>query len=256
MKRRLIIGFLSLFVLGLAWADLVNTAYVGFRDGTGAVFNLPSNTVTVVVTNTLPPPDPDLTGINGRTYGMNDQIELNYTATHTGFNWQLTSSPAGAGGGSINSLMGPRLGISGAAANAGSSGVIGTLEAATPVSRFGVGPGDYTLQVQAISGSQVSGWSSAHISIVASGLSGVKVYPNPCRSDKTCSGVTFNGLPANATVKIFTTSGHLVREIDGSGQLTWDLKNKSGETVASGLFLYMVTDGQGNKTRGKVAVIR
>jgi len=85
-----------------------------------------------------------------------------------------------------------------------------------------------------------------------------RVYPNPWRSDKD-SGlpVTFSGLTAGGTVKIFTVSGHKVREFDNaSGSVAWDLTNTSGDPVASGVYIYLITDGQGDKARGKVAIIR
>ena len=37
---------------------------------------------------------------------------------------------------------------------------------------------------------------------------------------------------------------------------TWDLANKSGEKVASGIYVYLITDDQGDKTRGKVAILK
>jgi len=95
-------------------------------------------------------------------------------------------------------------------------------------------------------------------------LSRVQVYPNPWRSDKhTGKIITFNNLPANSRVKIFTTSGHLARDLGTvSGQVTWDLANDSGNKVASGIYVYLITvgdtgyGGSGQKLKGKVAVIR
>jgi subtilisin family serine protease len=91
-----------------------------------------------------------------------------------------------------------------------------------------------------------------------SDLSGMVVYPNPWRSDKHSSvPVVFNALTADSTVKIFTISGYLVRSLSpSSGKATWDLKNDSGELVASGIYIYSVTDGHDNKSQGKLAIIR
>src|SRR6266478_2778172 len=53
---------------------------------------------------------------------------------------------------------------------------------------------------------------------VAEGLSAIRVYPNPWRSDKPLPRrVTLDQLPTNATVKIFTVSGHLVKTVSVSG---------------------------------------
>jgi hypothetical protein len=85
-----------------------------------------------------------------------------------------------------------------------------------------------------------------------------RVYPNPWRKDKhDGKPVTFLNLPSGSTVKIFSVSGHQVKSLDGStGNATWDLMNDSGDKVASGIYVYLITDSQGDKGRGKMAVIR
>jgi len=90
-------------------------------------------------------------------------------------------------------------------------------------------------------------------------LNSMLVYPNPWRADRHGSGVPviFDSLTADSTVKIFTMSGHQVRSLTpASGKATWDLKNDGGETVASGIYFYSVTDGRADKSQGKLAVIR
>jgi len=94
-----------------------------------------------------------------------------------------------------------------------------------------------------------------------SDLSAVQVYPNPWRSDKHAGkSVTFASLPSGSTVKIFTVSGHLIKTLgpqtSALGTASWDLTNDAGEKVASGIYLYLITDSQGDKGRGKMAVIR
>ena len=96
----------------------------------------------------------------------------------------------------------------------------------------------------------------------------VREYPNPWRSDRPNNGfITFDQMPPNSTVKIFTVSGHLVRTltstVSGTNVLaSWDVKNDSGDKVASGVYVYLITvgdtgyGGNGQKLRGKVAVIR
>ena len=84
-----------------------------------------------------------------------------------------------------------------------------------------------------------------------------RVYPNPWRSDKY-SGLpmTFDQMASNSTVKIFTVSGHAVRTLAApTGTVAWDLKNNNGEAAASGLYLYVITDDAGGRTRGKFAII-
>lgn len=84
------------------------------------------------------------------------------------------------------------------------------------------------------------------------------VRPNPWRSDRySVPSITFDQMPAGGSLKIFTVSGHLVKEIPIAGSsLTWDLTNASGQRVASGVYIYLVTDGAGQKVRGKLALIK
>jgi hypothetical protein len=86
----------------------------------------------------------------------------------------------------------------------------------------------------------------------------IRVYPNPWRSDRHADRmITFTGLNAGGVLKIFTVSGYLVRTLDGTGlPLTWDRKNKSGQYVGSGLYLFVATDGEGNRARGQLAIIK
>ena len=89
------------------------------------------------------------------------------------------------------------------------------------------------------------------------GVGRVRVFPNPWRASLGAPGVTFDSVPSGSTVDIFTLSGRLVRTLDApAGSANWDLRNKSGGPVASGYYLFVVRDGQGNRARGKVALIR
>ncbi len=72
--------------------------------------------------------------------------------------------------------------------------------------------------------------------------------------------ITFDQLAAGSTVKIFTISGHLIRtlgpEASALGTILWDLTDDSGDSVASGIYIYMIKDNLGNKPRGKIGIIR
>jgi hypothetical protein len=89
-------------------------------------------------------------------------------------------------------------------------------------------------------------------------FSGLKVYPNPWRADlHRNSQVRFAPLPDGSTVEIFTLSGHSVKRFGvSSHEADWDCTNDSGDDVASGVYLYLIKNAQGNKTTGKIAVIR
>ncbi len=124
---------------------------------------------------------------------------------------------------------------------------------------LGVTPGTYQLKVEAMDRSgrrSAAAW--ARVSVVTFDLGSIRVYPNPWRADQHASvSITFDGLTDPATIKIFTEAGHHVKTLQStSGQATWDRTNDSGDRVASGLYLYLITNPQGQKSRGKLALIR
>jgi hypothetical protein len=86
----------------------------------------------------------------------------------------------------------------------------------------------------------------------------VRVFPNPWKSNVHASlPVTFDSLPPNATIKIFTVSGRIVKTLEASsGSTTWDRTNDGGDKVASGIYLYSITDVLGNETSGKLAIVK
>lgn len=69
--------------------------------------------------------------------------------------------------------------------------------------------------------------------------------------------VKFTHLPVRCTLRIFTLAGELVKTLDkddDSSQLTWDLTNRDGRLVASGVYLFHVeAPGVGSHV-GKLAV--
>lgn len=94
----------------------------------------------------------------------------------------------------------------------------------------------------------------------ASNLNSLSGYPNPFIIDG--SGVQFyiDGLAENATVRIFTPEGRLVRHIPMAqiygARVAWDGRNDRGDWVASGVYLYLVTTEAGFSGAGKVAIIK
>jgi len=116
---------------------------------------------------------------------------------------------------------------------------------------FTPAPGGGTSTAFQVTISTASG-GGASVSVVAP-----RIYPNPWRADRPNNGyMKFDQMPANSTVKIFTISAHSVRTLDAAdGSVTWDLKNDSGDNVASGYYIYLIT-GPGVKIHGTLAVIR
>jgi len=91
----------------------------------------------------------------------------------------------------------------------------------------------------------------------ASDLTQVKAYPNPFRGDKH-SQIIFSNLTANVNIKIYTLTGELVKEIKEQvgDKAYWDVKNKKGKAVSSGIYIYYITNPKGQEKKGKVAIIR
>ena len=265
--RQIIVGVLSLALPALARADLTNTAQVSYRDGSGTTRAGASNTVTVVVSaGALPAPD--LSGINGHAYTLVDDVAFNYPISGVSFQWTLTAvqglgvrhQALGIGTNSYN-LTPNTYSLS---PNASGASAIAT----TSVPRFSLAtqtnltPGTYSLSVAITQGTQSTS-AGATINLVAADLSAVRVFPNPWRADRHSGrNITFDTLPANATITLFTVSGHLVKTLGaqgsglGTGTLTWDRTNDSGDTVASGLYLYLLKTPDGQTARGKFAIIR
>lgn len=107
----------------------------------------------------------------------------------------------------------------------------------------------------------------------ATGSGGVSVYPNPYRAasmfdSRTNAGVDevgrklwFTGLPARCRIQVFTISGDLVKTIEhddpNSGQASWDLISDPVRAIATGLYVYVVTDhASGEVQRGKLVIIK
>jgi hypothetical protein len=223
--------------------------------GTGTTTTTTTTTTTSTTTTTLPPgslPVPDLSGLNGKTFALTDEISFSYPVSGVNFTWNFVSLTASARWletGSDQTTIGAPL--AGDAPSATTS-----APRLTPASA-GLTPGIYQLTVT-VTESDQSQSATATITLVSADLNAVQVYPNPWRSDKHAGKpITFANLSTNTTVKIFTASGHLAKDLGtANGTVTWDLENESGDKVASGIYLYLITDGQGDKVRGKIGVIR
>ena len=94
----------------------------------------------------------------------------------------------------------------------------------------------------------------------ADDLANVFVYPNPYRADEHGTHVTIGGLPIDATIRIYTPGGRLVRvlsaERNRDGGYPWDLRNRRGERVPSGIYLFRINAPDESPVLEKAAVIR
>lgn len=93
----------------------------------------------------------------------------------------------------------------------------------------------------------------------------IVVYPNPYYPSLN-NRINFVNIPKNSVVKIYTISAELVQtlkddgtlgdELKDDGKISWNGKNFSGETVASGIYLYVVIKDTKKINSGKFVVIK
>ncbi|MBI4057586.1 MAG: Ig-like domain-containing protein [Elusimicrobia bacterium] len=98
----------------------------------------------------------------------------------------------------------------------------------------------------------------AMIGSLDTSLADAYAYPVPFKPSQGHSQITFTNLSSLATIRIYTITGNLVRELeetDGDGQLGWDVKNKEGVPVSSGVYLYLIKS-QTDTKKGKLVIIR
>jgi hypothetical protein len=109
-------------------------------------------------------------------------------------------------------------------------------------------------------------WTTkASTTATSNDVSSVSVYPNPyygtheVESSRADKYVSFNHLPAEATIDIYSLGGVFVRTIDkndATSQFTqWDLKNQYGYPVASGMYVARVKSG-GEEKILKIALVQ
>ena len=90
-------------------------------------------------------------------------------------------------------------------------------------------------------------------------LRDTRVHPNPYRPSEGHTGIIFDKLTPDVRIRVFTVFGELVAD---SGQLrgeeiwTWNGRNEQEQAVADGVYIYLITNSQGEKRIGKIAVIK
>ena len=103
-------------------------------------------------------------------------------------------------------------------------------------------------------------YADASVTITPQGASvsgDVVIYPNPFRPGED-TVMRFEGLPENASIRIYNIAGELVRSKEDitTGLFSWDATNDKEKKVASGVYIYVIKDAKGKVERGKIAVIR
>ena len=87
-------------------------------------------------------------------------------------------------------------------------------------------------------------------------------YPNPFNPRKESTTISFYNSGTKATVKIYTITGKLVRDLtkdtpqtSGSVEVQWDGKNSRGQVVRNGVYVAVITAG-GTRMMVKIAVVK
>lgn len=90
------------------------------------------------------------------------------------------------------------------------------------------------------------------------------VYPNPFSVSSNQNYITFANLTREATIEVYSLSGKFLKslsETDGNGGVEWDMKDNSGNSVNTGIYIFKVTgkntSGQDVEEKmGKFAIVR
>jgi hypothetical protein len=86
-------------------------------------------------------------------------------------------------------------------------------------------------------------------------IDGARAYPVPFRPGLGVEGITFDRLPEETAIRIFTVDGRPVKTlVTKPGRDTlWDLTNNDGNPVASGVYLAII-EKDGGRKRLKIVV--
>ena len=101
-----------------------------------------------------------------------------------------------------------------------------------------------------------NGLSSYQFRTPAGNLCEIYPYPNPVTLKSGEEKVTFD-VPLETKVRIYTVAGEWVAEAKpGAIGKEWDLRNRGGKFVASGIYLFLIYDDKLGSCAGKIVVIR
>jgi PKD repeat protein len=108
------------------------------------------------------------------------------------------------------------------------------------------------IRVTATSGG-VSG--SSIVNVISFDISGAIAYPVPYKSTQG-NVIHFKGLGSDSKIRIYTVTGRLVFSTEVlQDTFDWNVKNGSGENLASGVYLYVIESPTSTKN-GKLIIIQ
>jgi len=94
------------------------------------------------------------------------------------------------------------------------------------------------------------------VNLVSFDVSGAIAYPVPYKANQGTGVIHFKGLGSSSSLRIYTTSGRRVFDIQLSADTyDWPIKNSSGESIASGVYFYVIQSPEGKKN-GKLIIIQ
>jgi subtilisin family serine protease len=134
---------------------------------------------------------------------------------------------------------------------------------------FGPGFGEtviFTSNLHDVNGILLSGDGSRivlHESV--NDLKAAYVYPNPWRANGIAASgyaqedVVFSGLSNQCSVRIYDLQGLLIYSkeyANTGGRVAWNLRNRNGRKLKSGVYLYHLANKRGDHQNGKLVVVR
>ena len=200
--------------------------------------------------------------------GVGKSVEKEWTAIDIGKWHHIVGTYDSAGG--TNNLKLYQDGI--LVAQTTATGNIDTNTAILNIGRQGITTGRFDGMIdevrvynRALSSSEVSSRYTKFLlnygvfGVAAINLDNAHVYPNSYKPSAGHTNITFADLTSHAKIQIFNIIGELVYEDEKdtpTGELTWDVKNNKAENIASGVYMYMITNNAGQVKKGKLAIIR
>jgi len=120
-----------------------------------------------------------------------------------------------------------------------------------------------SLAINQLTGEVFIGTENGLVSFMSEGSEGksdyseVSAYPNPVRPEDH-DKVTITGLMTDSNVKITDISGNLIYQAKSvGGQLIWNCRNHKGSRVATGIYLVIASNADGNESVAtKIMVIK
>jgi hypothetical protein len=222
--------------------NVAGTSAVTFS--TAGIFTLTDNLGSGVSTTTVVAVPRVLSGI--KVCAMGDAKCVNQITIQTLQTQQFTATPVDQFGNamsasSISSIVwSNNVNASGALASFSSSSLGENIHiTATGTDQFG---------------NQATGF--VNVNLVSFDVSGAHAFPVPYKASQGSGVIHFTGLGSQSTLHIYTTSGRRVFDISlTSNTYDWPIVNSSGESIASGVYFYVVQSSQGKKD-GKLIIIK